>query len=517
MDHVSKSRTLAALLVLPACMTDLSGEEGSRSLAIGNGARPNVVVVMVDDLDVRSMETMLDLGLAPNIQRYLINQGTTFSSAFVSNALCCPSRATMLTGQYSHNNGVLSARPASVTGGVDALDDSSTLVTWLQAVGYRTGHIGKYLNGYGSGRDDVTPSFQPEYVPPGWDHWQGTIKPGQMFEYRINDTVDGVQEIVTYGDAVEDYQTTVLARRAAAFIEDASARGGPFYLEVMPLAPHAESDADRDETWNHFVRPDPQDEIDKPEEMALIRSLRPTFLDDPSWDHVSPEAPRYVRQREPLTEAQIANVTSFYRDRLAAMLSVDDLVGDIARTLAAQGVLGSTVIIFTSDNGYVFGHHRLIGKRVAYDESIRVPLYIRVPERVHRSVSRLVVNADLAPTIADLAGAQPGLMVDGRSLMPYLSADVPAAPWRRQVLLEHWAAAPSDIPTYAGLRTSQYVYVNYYESPVSRHELYDLASDPFQLHNVYSLEEYRAVGRRLRGQLLEMQTCSNGSCQALED
>ncbi|HEU5060346.1 MAG TPA: sulfatase [Kofleriaceae bacterium] len=509
----------AVALALAACAADDSLDLAASHVAIGtDGARPNVVVIMADDLDVRLMQTMLDLDLAPNIEEYLVDQGTTFASAFVSNALCCPSRATMLTGQYSHNNGVLGAGVREEHGGVDALSDTSTLATWLQATGYRTGHVGKYLNGYGSRFDTTTPSFQREYVPPGWDHWQALVGIGtyRMFRYLINDTRDGVQQLVWYNeDSVENYQTTVLARRAVSFIEDAHDQGGPFYLQVMSLAPHAEVDSEDDTRWDFAIRPDPQDEIDKPDRLALIRALAPPFVADPSWDFVTPESPSFL-SRQGLSEADLANLTRFYRERLAAMLAVDDMVGDVVQALSRRGILDDTVIIFTSDNGWMWGQHRLVGKQVAYEESIRVPLYIRVPAPSRKKVKRMVVNADLAPTIAELAGARPDLWVDGRSLVQFLSPDVPSTPWRRRLLVEHWGRE-HHVPTYAALRTRRYLYVDYLETSPPTQELYDLELDPFQTSNVHGSPDYAHAVTVLEQQLADMRGCALGSCQQLEE
>lgn len=504
------------LVLLAACGTGEDLETVSLSAVV---TQPNIVVIMTDDLDVETMQTMLDLDLAPNIETYLHRQGTRFENSFVSNALCCPSRATMLTGQYSHNNGVHGVVPTSEDGGVRAFDDTSTLVTWLQASGYRTGHIGKYLNGYGTQIDDTTPSFQPEYVPPGWNHWQATIGSGtyRMFEYDINDTVDGVQNLVTYGTGVEDYQTTVLARRATSFIDGAVDRGGPFFLEVMPVAPHAEATPGPHTRWDYSIRPDPQDALDKPDQLAMIEALMPPSMDDPSWDFVSPSQPGFVRRRAALSETDVQNIVSFYRDRLAAMLAVDDLVGDVVATLSARGVLDETVIIFTSDNGWLHGQHRGVGKRVAYDESIRVPLYIRYPLRARAAVGRLVVNADLAPTIVELAGADPGLAIDGRSLVPLLDESVPPPSWRMGVLLESWQEGNSNIPTYAGIRTYRYLYVDYYQYTTVVRELYDLANDPYQTNNVHSDPAYRSTKWALHRKLEALRACAGSSCLAAEE
>lgn len=507
----------AVILVWAGCAADDSTNLTAHGLSVGEGSGPpNVVVIMADDLDAHLIQTMLDLDLAPNLKQYLVREGTSFANSFVANALCCPSRATMLTGQYSHNNGVFGAGPLEVHGGVDALSDTSTLATWLQAAGYRTGHVGKYLNGYGARLDETTPAFQRDYVPPGWDHWQALvgISTYRMFNYNINDTHDGVQQLVFHNDdTAENYQTTVLTRRAVSFIEDSHRLGSPFYLQVMTLAPHAEVAGDNDERWDFFIRPDPQDEIDKPEKLALIRRLEPPFMDDPSWDFVTPELPGFVRKRA-LTETEINNLTRFYRERLAAMLAVDDMVGDVVQTLSERGILDNTVIIFTSDNGWVWGQHRLVGKQLPYEESIRVPLYIRVPSPARKTVRRMVVNADLAPTIAELAGARPDLWVDGRSLVQFLSPGVPSMPWRRHLLVEHWG---ENIPTYAALRTKRYLYVDYFQSSPPMKELYDLDLDPFQLSNVHAVPDYEGVVRTLEQKLADMRGCALGTCQQLEE
>jgi N-acetylglucosamine-6-sulfatase len=481
--------------------------------------QPNVVVIMADDLDDGLMETMIALDLAPNIETYLYGGGTRFRQSFVSNSICCPSRATMLTGQYSHNNGVHGIVPQLEHGGVDALDDTSTLATWLQAAGYRTGHIGKYLNGYGLEVDDTTPSFQPEYVPPGWDHWQATIGSGtyKMFDYSINDTRDGVQTIAAYGGAVADYQTTVLAQRATEFIDQAVDRGGPFFLEVMPVAPHAESHSHKLSRWDYFIRSDPQDAIDKPEKLAMVYSLMPPSLGQPSFDYVAPSQPNFIRNRPALSETDVEDIVSFYRDRMAAMLAVDDLVGDVVARLSDRGVLDNTVIIFTSDNGWLEGHHRAIAKRVAYEESIRVPLYIRHPLRYRAIVDRLVVNADLAPTIAELAGADPTLVVDGRSLVGFLDETVPTGAWRRRVLLESWNEPMSVTPTYVGIRTVRYLFVDYYEAANPMRELYDLDVDPYQINSVQADPAYRRTKWLLRRQLDALRSCAGPACRAAEE
>ena len=512
MRHVFGLTGIAALMI---SSTALEGDLRAQGI---DPAAPNVVVIMVDDLEVDSMEVLLDHQLVPNIERHLVSRGVAFTSSFVSNPLCCPSRATFLTGQYSHNNGVLTGKGRDEEGGVDALDDTSTLATWLHDAGYRTGHIGKYLNGYGIDRFSDVPQFRPTYVPPGWDHWQATIggTTYNTFNYRINDTVDGVTTIRRYDADPRDYQTTVLARRAASFIRDAERRNDaqPFFLVVAPLAPHGEGKRDRERRWSWYINPDPVDLVEKAAQIALIGTLTPPAFDKPSFDYTDPRAPNWLRNAgaEPLTEIEVADLTSYYRDRLASMLAVDDLVDTVFDALRQNGELDNTVVIFTSDNGFMFGEHRLHSKVVAFDESIRVPLYIRTPEAIRDRIGKLVVNADLAPTILELAGVQPGLVVDGRSLVP-LIASGGAMPWRKRILLEHWGEFPR-IPTYAGLRTPNFLYVEYPGS--GERELYDLVTDPFQTDNLWGIKDYSSTAAFLADKLGALRGCAGAACWQFE-
>ena len=189
---------------------------------------PNIVVIMVDDLDVVTLETMLNKGLMPNLQKFFIERGTEFTNSFVSTSECCPSRSTFLTGQYSHNHGVLRNQL------VRNLDDNQTLATWLDNSGYRTGLVGKYLNLYGI-------LIEPTYVPPGWDNWQSLIEPSaySVYNYTINDG----GTILSFGDSPSDYQTDVLATFSSNFIVESEKQNDeePFFLFITPIPPHTEN------------------------------------------------------------------------------------------------------------------------------------------------------------------------------------------------------------------------------------------------------------------------------------
>jgi arylsulfatase A-like enzyme len=370
---------------------------------------------------------------------------------------------------------------------------------WLQAAGYRTGHVGKYLNEYGQSPSAPEDSLlNPRYVPRGWDDWQALadLSTYNVFGYRINDN----GTLVPYGDAPEEYQTAVLADRAARFITTSLAQGRPLFLTITPLAPHIElftmllaPGEGYPDMWRYFIRPDPRDEARKParwrhifQALPLAPQSKPSFNEDDVRD-------KPVSLRRPgMTAEDIAALTWQYRTRFASMLAVDDLVGVVAAALGDQ--LPHTIIVFTSDNGFLYAEHRMSEKVAAYEESIRVPLFVAGPGVVGpRDAHAIALNNDLAPTIAALAGATPAAPVDGRSLVGFLGGPPPAS-WRQRFLVEHWGAGdPRDLPTYVAVRTGpddaygNRLYVEYSGDPlwpagVTDTELYDMSpmADPYQ-------------------------------------
>ena len=401
--------------------------------------RPNVVLIVTDDQRADSVWAM------PKVRTLLGGSGVTFTSAVVSNPLCCPSRAAILTGTYSHTNGVW--RNAPPDGGFESFDDRSTIATWLDRAGYRTGLFGKYLNGYR--RTDGA------YVPPGWDRWFSFRNP-RYYDYAISD--DG--ELETYGDDERDYSTRVLSRELLRFV--GSGRQ-PFFALFAPYAPHKPSiPAPGDEDAFPIVGPPPSLAFDEAD-----------VTDKPAW----------VQALRRIGEEKEAKLVEDRRDALRSMLAVDRAVRALVRTLDERGVLEDTVIIFTSDNGFALGEHRWTNKRAAYEESIRVPLVVRYDAlgMAGGSSDSLVANIDLAPTIAALAGVTAS-GADGISLEPILR-DPSAARGREGVILEHLAKRNDVIPTYCGFRTARHVYVRY---ATGEEELYDLRNDPDQLRNVAS-------------------------------
>ena len=420
--------------------------------------RPNVVVVMTDDQDARSVQVM------ESVRRHLVRRGTTFDRSFATFPLCCPSRATFLTGQYAHNHGVLGN--GGPDGGFQAFDPRGALPVSLRRSGYRTGYVGKYLNHY----HEAT-------VPPGWTDWHALTR-SAAFNFDLNDN----GSIHHYSG---EYQTDVVARKATAFIRSSVPRYRPFFLTLATHAPHSHG--------QHPPHPAPRH--------------RGSFSDAglpwlPSFDEADvTDKPSFVQRQPRLdTETQL-RLERLHEGRLASLMAVDDAVERIVGELRRAGELDDTLIVFTSDNGYLLGEHRLVKKTQLYEESARVPLILRgpdIPAGVERT--QLTGNIDLAPTILDAAGAEPGLVMDGVSLLP-LASD-PGARRNREILLENGESA--------AVRTPRYMYA---EHPDGERELYDLLNDPFQLASAHADPGREALRAELARRLERLRDCAGMACR----
>lgn len=415
-----------------------------------------MVLILTDDQRWDSLWAM------PNVQRLLVDRGVTFSNSFVVNPLCCPSRATLLTGDYSHTTGVYRQIPPH--GGFDSFEDGSTIATWLHSAGYATALIGKYLNGYQQ-------AATSGYVPPGWDRWVAFATPGYQ-GYRLN--VDGA--VVEHASEPSDYSTTVLGSAAEDFIRTTT---GPIFLEFAPNAPHAPAT--------------PESRFEQA--FSDLGPLRPPSFNE---SDVS-DKPSYIRNRPPLTDAAIQALDELYRDQYRALQSLDEQIGRLIAALADTGRLDNTLVVFTSDNGLLLGEHRWGKKEVPYDESIRVPLVIRYDPIGREGITdpRLVLNIDLAPTAAEVAGVDHPPM-DGRSLLPLLAGSDER--WRQEFLVEHMEGA-NPVPTYCALRTTDELYARY---ATGEQELYDLRSDPYELDNLSGVPSEQGRIARLRGRLEDL-------------
>ena len=456
---------------------------GSVNTAEALISRPNIVVLMVDDLDERSLEILLDEGLMPNLKRHIIDKGVTFSKAFATYPLCCPARSTFLTGQYTHNHEVWGNELPE--GGASKLQDDSTIATWLQESGYYTGYVGKYLNMYGIDTSET-------YVPPGWSDWQATVGDSTylMYSYTLNDNGD----LVNYGNDPEDYQTDVIADRSVQFIsERKSADSVPFFLYVNPLAPHTE-DSSPPCTLNYGSL---QSTLPPSRYEGTTDGIDfPTSLSFNEAD-VSDKPPKL--RKALLNSTHIACLDDLFHARLETMRAVDDMIGRLVASLSQNSELWKTVVVFTSDNGFMLGEHRLHGKTRAYEESIGVPLYMRVPKVPAMTIDKLVINNDFAPTFLDFANADADITIDGRSLVPLI--ENPGSAWRNGFLIE--------TPRYAAIRTDNYVYVYHF---TATREVYDLIKDPDQMQNAKSKVPWKGKIPALDQWRLDLMECSGSTC-----
>jgi len=418
--------------------------------------RPSILLIVTDDQRWDTLWAM------PEVQRSLVQRGTTFTEAFTTSSLCCPSRASILTGQYPHTTGVY--RQALPYGGSKSFDDTTTIATVLRAGGYRTGFFGKYLD-----------SFQSDalagYVPPGWDRWVAFVH-AEYLDYGL--TIDGT--VRRYGLAPEDYSTDVLATQTESFIRGTD---GPVFAIFAPAAPHAPAiPASADEAA-----------------FEDLPAWRPPSFNEPD----SSDKPEHVRAMIPLGPDRTEQLEALRKNQYRSLQAVDRAVGLFLDALEDTGRLEDSLVIYTSDNGLLWGEHRWAKKEVPYEEAIRVPLVIRADEivgEVARTDPHLVANIDLAPTIAEAAGVTlPG--ADGRSLLPLLEGG--AGRWRHAVLIEHLRGT-NPIPTYCAIRTARYLFASY---DTGERELYDLGTDPFQQRNLAGT----APGLQAR-----LETTLNGLC-----
>jgi N-acetylglucosamine-6-sulfatase len=449
------------------------------ALAPAAAARPNIVVLMTDDQTLDSMAVM------PKTRALIGGEGTTFTRSFVNYSLCCPSRSTLYTGQYAHNHGVITNTPP--LGGFTRLDTTNWLPLWLQAAGYRTMHVGKFLNGYGR---DAPPS-----VPPGFSDWHGTVDPSTYSYYDYTVFENGVPR--TYPGV---YSTDFIATRADELIAAAAPAAQPFFMSVAFVAPHSGQPREADDP------PGIATPAVAPKYANAFASLPlPT---PPSFNEADmSDKPLALQARPAITAVRALRMQEAYQQRLESLLSVDDAVESIVSALRGTGELDNTLILFTSDNGFFAGEHRVAtGKVLAYEPSIRLPLLMRGPGvPVGATAGQLVTNADLAPTILDAAEAKPGRVEDGRSLLELVGD--PGVEWGRELLLEGGNAQGL---TFTGLRNYRWKYIEHTDGEV---ELYDLERDPYELQSLHPDPAFAGIKARLPARLAILRSCAGRTCR----
>ncbi|MCA9861988.1 MAG: sulfatase [Thermomicrobiales bacterium] len=445
--------------------------------------QPNIILILTDDMRAD------DLAYMPAVQSLLVDQGVTLTNFLTTNPSCAPARASILRGQYAHNHGVM--RSKGDVGGIEQFlddgDEESTVATWLQAAGLRTALVGKYLNGYGLAGAATS-------IPPGWSDWAGITREGySRFEINQQGT------LVRYRSKSENevYSTDVLAQLAVDFLADAAQAQDPFFLMITPRSPHGPAEP----ASRHR---DAFSDVTLPQTPAMNEA---DVSDKPAWIAALP----------PLTGADQADMAAYHRSRLQTLLSVDELVARVVAKLEESGALANTYILFTSDNGYALGEHRLMQEKgSAYSESSALPMVIRGPGiAAGTTLDVLASQADLAPTFAEWTGASVPGFVDGRSLASILAGSPIPPDWRQAALIEHDESAVNDSghkPTWAALRGTAFLYTTY---NTGEQELYDLRLDPYQIENLAATADSTTLAT-LADRAQRMRTCQAEACRSIE-
>lgn len=521
---MTRARLLVAALALGACALGVvlatRGDD-----AAGAFKRPNIVLISTDDQTLASMRAM------PKVQRLLVDRGVSFTDNIASFPLCCPSRATWLTGDYAHNHGVIDNQERNGGGYQSLRDPEKVLPAWLDAAGYDTALVGKFLHDYRT----LDPA-------PGWDRFWAMTAP-TMVDYYGYDVTDSRGGKVHYGEDAPDYVTDALTRDyALPYIRSRAHDPDPFFLHVSYIAPHwgrGRNDASGRRCANGKpfafetakAKPAPRDAG------AFANAPLPQ---SPSFNEADmSDKPGAVRGRAKLNGREIRDLTERYRCELASLLAVDRAVGEINAALARAHLTHRTYVIFTSDNGYMHGEHRIRAEKVQpYEEALKVPLVIRGPAiPAGRTIEAPVANVDLAPTILELAEAgepPPALArpIDGRSLASYTYG---RGDPDRAILIESkrpprlTAAGTYEAPSWVGVRTHRYTYVEHYRAEVptleegfglpigsgtlSDTELYDLDLDPRELQSHHADPSYAPARESLADALGQLRTCSGAACK----
>jgi N-acetylglucosamine-6-sulfatase len=497
----SVSLVVLAALLLAGCGSSSSSGAGGHARSAsasggvtaprsseGHGARPNIVFVLTDDLSQNLVRYM------PHVLQ-MERGGVTFSNYFVTDSLCCPSRASILTGRFPHDTRVFDNSPPE--GGYSVFhergEEHETFAVALQHEGYSTALMGKYLNGY----KPTSAAAGGSRVPPGWSEWDVAGDGYPEYGYHMNS--DG--HVQAYGYRSSEYLTEVIARKGLGFIARAAARRQPFMLELATFAPHAPYTPARRDYGT----------------LPGVRAPR-----TPAFNAIGSDEPAWLRGFEPLGPKQIATIDSKFRKRAQAVQAVDRTIAQIENQLRAEGIARNTYIVFSSDNGLHMGEHRLRpGKLTAFDTDIKVPLVVVGPGVPSgQKVSQMSENVDLCPSFEELAGAPVPPSVDGHSLVALMHGKRVRG-WRKEILVEHHgrvydrgdpdlpASGSGNPPSYEAIRAKRFLYVEY---ATGEREYYNLRRDPFELDNLAATLT-RGHLRRLHKTLAGIEACHGGrSC-----
>jgi arylsulfatase A-like enzyme len=523
----------AATMVVEALSSAGDDVDTAISPVVRQQTRPNVVMIMVDDMRDD------DLAYMPLTQQLIGDQGVRFANSLSQYPLCCPARASVLTGQYAHNHRVWSHEPPW---GFSSFDDKSTLATWLQDAGYSTTYVGKYLNGYGwQPEPGKTTGTSVTYVPPGWDDWRASLDggldpahPDDGGTYRYMDTTlaDNGVDFDSYAGR---YQTRVYGELSEQIVTEQAASDSPFFYYVSYTAPHNGTPVDPDDPGPVTNDKGRTSTIKSPYVPADVRGLFDSVITEApgaSWFRASlpRNKPEYLRGLRPMNDAEKAALLEVTRQRAEALSVVDQQVARMIRALAATGELEETLVMLTSDNGYFLGEQGIrAGKTLPHDPSLHTPLLMRGPGIPAGEVRYdPFLSIDFAPTITQLTGVQAGLPMDGTSMLDV--ARFGDRGWSRAVLTETGRRGivrdtdegggplPTDDPGAAdiryaiGVRSDRYLYTHLANGD---EELYDMAVDPDQYDNLIDVPAYARVRELMREQLAKIRACDAAQCRVL--
>ncbi|HEY1853218.1 MAG TPA: sulfatase [Solirubrobacterales bacterium] len=560
---------LLALLASLVLLLDTRAQAAEAPKASATGQRPSFVVIQTDDQTLDQLYAAMTpaggvpVEAMPYTLTDIAEKGITFDRYYDSYPLCTPSRVSLLTGRYSHNNGVRgNVQPnGGYSGFAMRAADTHNLATWLQGGGYRTVHVGKFLNGYGE-----APYSSYREVPPGWSSWQTVINSDSDhyfygYELSHNGVLEGPfgdsgsWETREYGERDDPGCPTAPANGKPCYYETdtfnriaceellATSPEQPFYMQVDYTAPHGD--------FRRPAGPEPAPRYYGTFAGAPYPHSRSQGFNEGNVN----DKPRFIREAPYLSPTEIHTYRVYYQKALESLRSVDEGVREIVKTLGAMHRLRSTYILFTSDNGFFYGEHRLTGgKFLAYEPATHLPLLIRGPGiKPGTSTGELTSVNDIAPTILELAGVTPDKSIDGRSLVPFWKD--PELRTRRPLLFESFVetadveqdggapeynpatgASVSDRPKlpdssakaksgsggpganasivappkdYEGIRLGPYKYI---EWPDGEKELYDINTDPYELNNIVRNPNYFPIRAFLHAQLIRMETCVGHTC-----
>jgi N-acetylglucosamine-6-sulfatase len=451
------------------------------------GRRMNIVLVTTDDQRLDEMAWM------PRTRRLIGDPGVTFDDAISPHPMCCPARAEILTGQLAQNNGV--RHNTGPWGGFRAFvreHRRDHVGSWLSRAGYNTAFVGKFLNGYTDKAGDQ----------PGWTEWNPTTA-GTYRYTRFSMRIDGRRRHFDLRRNRAHYVADVVARRSEAFVRQFAKSRKPFFIWVSHVGPH---DASRNGGWGP--------PIPAPRHSGLFATSRPGVLDQPNYRESDiSDKPSPVRARQ--TGHGTSFFTRWHRARIRTLQAIDEANGSLVRALERAGELEDTMIVFTTDNGYLQGENGLIGKNWPYESALRVPMLVRgpgIPAGQQRHAS--VTTVDLTPTFLAAAGA-PRASTDGANLFPALLEDVPTS---NTALIQAGAATQYGW-LWRGVRTTRYVYAEWTSGD---RELYDLQVDPYQLENLVDpatgaarLAAYAPVLADMQRRYAALRRCAGAEeCQA---